>query len=110
MEKGIVKVRSIQLDKRRHTHILQDSAILYNNLFPEERENGQLKFRTSVFHAYVHRWLCQLEYNPRLNEGWGLSDGEGEERIWWTLSPLIAYLRYSSSQHRLDAIHLKAHH
>ncbi|KNE88112.1 hypothetical protein PSTG_18493 [Puccinia striiformis f. sp. tritici PST-78] len=36
----------------------------------------RLSFGTSVFHAYVHNWVCQLQYHPRLNDGWGLSDGE----------------------------------
>ncbi|PLW17206.1 hypothetical protein PCANC_16245 [Puccinia coronata f. sp. avenae] len=48
------------------------------NLLPQDR--GRLSFGTSVFHAYVHNWTCQLEYNPRFNTGWGLSDGEGLER------------------------------
>ncbi|KAH9820361.1 hypothetical protein DFH28DRAFT_844647, partial [Melampsora americana] len=52
----------------------------------------QLIFGTSVFHAYVHSWSCQLDYNPRLNEGFGLSDGEGCERCWCKLSKLVAAL------------------
>ena len=81
-----------------------------NNLFTEERHNDQLKFGTSVFHAFFHRWRCQLEYNPRLNEGWGKSDGEGCEHVWWGLTPLISPCQYASKQHRQDAIHLKALH
>lgn len=40
-------------------------------------------------HAYVHGWACQLIYNPRLQEGFGLTDGEGSERIWSRLRKLI---------------------
>lgn len=83
---------------------------LKNNLFPEERARGQLKFGTSVFHAYVHQWLCQIKYNPRLNNGWGLSDGEGCERIWSSLARLVSPLRYASKQNRLDALHLRVGH
>ncbi|KAH9818425.1 hypothetical protein DFH28DRAFT_888429 [Melampsora americana] len=49
-------------------------------------------------------------YNPRLNVGWGLSDGEGLERNWSDLSPLVSPNRYVTKQHRLDGIHLKTTH
>ncbi|KAI9484924.1 hypothetical protein BDB00DRAFT_721768, partial [Zychaea mexicana] len=29
-----------------------------------------------VFHAYAHSMDCQVQYNPRLIEGFGLTDGE----------------------------------
>ncbi|KAH9817035.1 hypothetical protein DFH28DRAFT_889845 [Melampsora americana] len=45
-----------------------------------------------------------------MNKGWGRSDGEGLERIWSFLSPLVSPLRYSTKQHRADALHLKATH
>ena len=71
---------------------------------------GQLKFGTSAFHAYVHQWSCQLQYNPRLNPGWGMSDGEGMEQIWSYLSPLISPLRYSTKYHHLSALNFRSHH
>ncbi|KNF01328.1 hypothetical protein PSTG_05427 [Puccinia striiformis f. sp. tritici PST-78] len=76
----------------------------------EERESNQLMFGTSVFHAHVHEWLCQLRYNPRLNDEWGMSDGEGLERIWSYLSPLIGPLRYSTRNHRLAALDSRSCH
>ena len=85
-------------------------SIFQRNLFADERQEGRLKFGTSVFHAYVHQWLCQLNYNPRLNLGWGLSDGEGCERIWSGLARLVSPLRYSRKQNRLDALHLTVGH
>jgi hypothetical protein len=72
------------------------------DLLQEDRE--RVKFGTSIFHAYVHNWLCQLDYNPRFNIGWGLSDGEGLERMWSYLSPLVSPLRYATRNHRLGAI------
>lgn len=83
---------------------------LQHNFFVTERERRQLKFGTSAFHASVHWWSCQLEYNPRLNIGWGLSDGEGNERNWSFLSPLVPQLRFATKQNRLDALHLRAGH
>ncbi|KAG1781441.1 hypothetical protein EV702DRAFT_1177262 [Suillus placidus] len=35
----------------------------------------------AVFHAYGHQWPCQIIYHPRKCEGFGLSDGEGCERL-----------------------------
>lgn len=79
-------------------------------MFAEERAAGRLKFGTSVFHAYVHEWLCQLQYNPRLNQGWGLSDGEGMERVWAFLAPLVRPCRYSTKQNRLVSLNLRTIH
>ncbi|KAH9812856.1 hypothetical protein DFH28DRAFT_1129636 [Melampsora americana] len=87
-----------------------EKGVIKNNLFSDERAEDRLKFGTSAFHAYVHRWSCQLQYNPRLNTGWGFSDGEGLERNWVEISPLIAALRWASKQTRFDAIHLKIKH
>ncbi|EGG11274.1 uncharacterized protein MELLADRAFT_92206 [Melampsora larici-populina 98AG31] len=50
-----------------------------HNKLPEYQQ--QLMLGTSVFHAYVHSWGCQLTYNPRFLDFWGLSDGEGLERL-----------------------------
>ncbi|KAH9822492.1 hypothetical protein DFH28DRAFT_1049759 [Melampsora americana] len=80
------------------------------NQFVEERDQDRLMFGTSLFHSYVHEWSCQLLYNPRLNEGWGLSDGEGLERIWSLLAVLVGILRYSTKQHRLTALNFLAMH
>ncbi|PLW28644.1 hypothetical protein PCASD_18578 [Puccinia coronata f. sp. avenae] len=69
---------------------------------------GNLMFGTSVFHAYVHEWSCQVKYNPRLNRWWGLSDGECLERLWAFLLSLIPTLCVSTQLHRLNAIQSRA--
>jgi hypothetical protein len=53
----------------------------------------RLRFGTSVFHAYGHQWVCQLWYHPRKGQIWGLSDGEGCERLWASIRKLIPGLR-----------------
>jgi hypothetical protein len=65
-------------------------------------------FGTSVFHAYVHEWACQVKYNPRFNPWWGLSDGEGLERLWSFLSSLVSQLRVTTRLHRLSRIQARA--
>ncbi|KAH9824283.1 hypothetical protein DFH28DRAFT_1078018 [Melampsora americana] len=56
-----------------------DKHIKKHNKIPEYQR--RIVLGTSVFHAYVHSWGCQLQYNPRFLEYWGLSDGEGLERL-----------------------------
>ncbi|EHS63905.1 uncharacterized protein PGTG_20887 [Puccinia graminis f. sp. tritici CRL 75-36-700-3] len=96
------------VESDRHVGILYDIGcsldkyMALRGLLDDKRT--RLRFGTSVFHAYVHSWTCQLDYNPRLNEGWGLSDGEGLERMWSFLSPLVSPLRYATRNHRLAAI------
>ncbi|KAA1096264.1 hypothetical protein PGT21_010698 [Puccinia graminis f. sp. tritici] len=96
------------VESDRHVGILYDIGCSLDKfmtlcgLLNDKR--SQLQFGTSVFHAYVHSWTCQLDYNPRLNKGWGLSDGEGLERMWYYLSPLVSPLRYATRNHRLAAI------
>jgi hypothetical protein len=57
--------------------------------------NSRLIFATSAMHAYAHQWACQLLFNPRLQIGFGLSDGEGVERLWSRLRKLIGVTRCS---------------
>ncbi|KAL0568779.1 hypothetical protein V5O48_013194, partial [Marasmius crinis-equi] len=62
----------------------------------------RLGFAISVFHAFGHCWPCQLIYHPRKRTGFGLSDGEGCERFWHSISRLIPYLRYHQRVYTLD--------
>ena len=52
-------------------------------------------FGISIFHAFSHQWACQIVYHPRKCVGFGLSDGEGCERFWSAIKPLIPSLRVS---------------
>jgi hypothetical protein len=56
---------------------------------------GRMTFGVSVFHAYGHQWACQIIYHPRKAKEFGLSDGEGCERLWSSLKLLISSLRVS---------------
>lgn len=108
LQKGIVKV-SILSDWIL-LHSLMMVYTFQRNQFAEARAKDRLKFGTSLFHSFVHEWACQLDYNPRLNEGWGLSDGEGMEIIWSDFEPLVRPLRYSTKQHWLTALNFRAMH
>lgn len=51
-----------------------DKTIKKKKVFTDEKQAAQVRVGTALFHAYAHNWGCQLEYNPRLNEGWGKSN------------------------------------
>lgn len=63
--------------------------------FMDDNTLSRIAFAVAVFHAYGHQWPCQIVYHPRKREGFGLSDGEGCERLWSFLKPLIPSLRVS---------------
>ncbi|KAJ7585718.1 hypothetical protein C8J56DRAFT_788625, partial [Mycena floridula] len=69
---------------------------------------SRIMFATSAMHAYGHGWWCQLEYNPRLHTGLGLTDGEGVERLWSRLRRLIGVERRSSRPKRIWLIDRQA--
>lgn len=103
LEKGIINV--ISLHHRTSSQVFYLTfhllTLLQRNQFDVINQPHRLKIGTSAFHAYAHNWGCQLQYNPRINLGWGLSDGEGMERVWWAFACLVAVFRYATKQHRL---------
>ncbi|KAF5374692.1 hypothetical protein D9615_008922 [Tricholomella constricta] len=66
-----------------------------------DRYLHRLTFAISVFHAFGHQWACQIIYHPRKCKGFGLSDGEGCERFWHSISKLISYLRVCGYHQRI---------
>ncbi|KAG1755309.1 hypothetical protein EDD22DRAFT_981585 [Suillus occidentalis] len=58
------------------------------DILPEDI-TSHLRFATTAMHAYGHEWACQLEHNPWMCVGLGLSDGEGTERLWSCFVRLI---------------------
>lgn len=58
-------------------------------------------------HSYGHQWSCQLVYNPRLQCGTGLTDGEGVERLWSRLRKLIGVTRTSGVRRLFNILFIK---
>ncbi|KAK6974115.1 hypothetical protein R3P38DRAFT_3335893 [Favolaschia claudopus] len=79
------------------------------NFFPPEYME-RLRFAVSVLHAFGHNWVCQLQYHPRRRRLFGLSDGEGCERFWHSISKLIAYLRVCGYHRRLYVLDTQIRH
>ncbi|KAJ7689373.1 hypothetical protein B0H14DRAFT_2652810 [Mycena olivaceomarginata] len=64
-------------------------------------------FAVSVFHAFAHRWACQLIYHPLKCCGFGF---KGCERFWHSISKLIPYLRVAGYHNRLHTINSQIEH
>ncbi|KAF6747718.1 hypothetical protein DFP72DRAFT_821404 [Ephemerocybe angulata] len=77
-----------------------DRSIANYEIYPDT-VSTRLLFATSVMHAYVHVWSCQLHYNPRMKRGLGLTDGENVERLWSALRRLIGVCRNSAAHRRI---------
>ncbi|KAF8320200.1 uncharacterized protein EI90DRAFT_2861628, partial [Cantharellus anzutake] len=57
-----------------------DRSIAKYNLIPEIAP--RLSIAVSVFHAYTHQFCCQIAFHPWKRNGFGKSNGEGNERLW----------------------------
>jgi hypothetical protein len=91
MTVGLLYNIGCQLEWSCHKWNLLDDSILL-----------RISFAVAVFHTYGHQWPCQIISHPRKREGFGLSDGEGCERLWSSLKQLIPPLRVSG----VSIIHL----
>ncbi|KAG1898846.1 uncharacterized protein F5891DRAFT_954811 [Suillus fuscotomentosus] len=78
--------------------------------FMDDNTLSRIAFAIAIFHAYGHQWPCQIVYHPRKREGFGLSDGEGCERLWSFLKPLIPSLRVSGFNQRLFVLDTQIRH
>ncbi|THU92423.1 hypothetical protein K435DRAFT_672151, partial [Dendrothele bispora CBS 962.96] len=74
-----------------------------------EEHMDNLVFAISVFHVFGHQWACQVIYHPRKCEGFGLSDGEGAERLWHGIQHLIAYTRITGYHLRIYTLDTQFH-
>ncbi|KAG1738078.1 uncharacterized protein EDB91DRAFT_1237789 [Suillus paluster] len=99
MTVGLLYDIGCQLERSCRKWSLLDESIL-----------SRLTFAVAVFHAYGHQWPCQLIYHPRKCEGFGLSDGEGCERLWSSLKQLIPPLRVSGFNQRLFVLDTQIRH
>ncbi|KAG2047005.1 hypothetical protein BDR06DRAFT_985353 [Suillus hirtellus] len=71
---------------------------------------SRISFAVAVFHVYGHQWPCQIIYHPRKREGFGLSDGEGCERLWSSLKQLIPSLQVSGFHQHLFILNVQIRH
>ncbi|TFK16625.1 hypothetical protein FA15DRAFT_662016 [Coprinopsis marcescibilis] len=86
---------------------VMDRSLQLYNILPHDI-NTRIVWATSAMHAYAHQWSCQLVYNPRFITGFGLTDGEGVERLWLRLRKLIGICRGSLRGKRIWLIDRQA--
>ncbi|XP_035665583.1 uncharacterized protein LOC118408831 [Branchiostoma floridae] len=67
-------------------------------------ETRKLSLAVDVFHSYGHQSLCQIKYSTRRLNGYGLTDGEGSERLWSSLRPFARMTKEMSPDHRVDKL------
>ncbi|TFK20686.1 hypothetical protein FA15DRAFT_759211 [Coprinopsis marcescibilis] len=86
--------------------VLDRSLQLYEIL--PDAITARMVWATSAMHAYAHQWSCQLVYNPRFATGFGLTDGEGVERLWSRMRKLIGICRTSLRGRRIRLLDRQA--
>ncbi|XP_040927240.1 uncharacterized protein LOC114857791 isoform X2 [Betta splendens] len=57
-----------------------------------------------AFHVFGHKLQCQVLYSTRRLKGFGLTDGEGMERLWSFLRRFARVTKEMSPSHRLDLL------
>eukprot|EP00112_Aurelia_sp_Birch-Aquarium-sp1_P007292 Seg1794.4 transcript_id=Seg1794.4/GoldUCD/mRNA.D3Y31 product="hypothetical protein" protein_id=Seg1794.4/GoldUCD/D3Y31 len=57
-----------------------------------------------IFHCYGHKMACQVLFNPRRMTGFGLTDGEGVERLWAYLRPFTYMTKEMVASRRVDIL------
>ncbi|KAL1928707.1 hypothetical protein VTP01DRAFT_2493 [Rhizomucor pusillus] len=53
--------------------------------YPQQNGNAEFKLVVGIFHVYAQQPTCQIEFNPRYIEGFGLTHGESMGRLWSSL-------------------------
>lgn len=70
---------------------------------PKARSNN-FQLCVGSFHGYAHSRKCQLRWHPLYQEGVGLEDFEGCERVFSESNRVSACTRHASSFHRRQAV------
>ncbi|XP_078608414.1 uncharacterized protein LOC144880223 [Branchiostoma floridae x Branchiostoma japonicum] len=64
----------------------------------------QLDLSVPIFHLYGHKTPCQILYSTRRKDGFGLTDGEGMERLWSYLRLFSRSTKEMTPTHRIDLL------
>ncbi|KAG2751901.1 hypothetical protein P692DRAFT_201838643 [Suillus brevipes Sb2] len=67
------------------------------SLLPQQATVITLYNMGCILSRSLSQWACQLEFNPQMCNGLGLSHGEGTERLWSRFVKLIG-IQWSSSR------------
>ncbi|GAA6111800.1 uncharacterized protein LOC120485855 isoform X2 [Tachysurus ichikawai] len=71
-------------DKNIHLRVVYDIACVVASHLQKSGEGipHNISLAVPAFHVYGHKLPCQIKYSTRRLDGFGLTDGEGMERLW----------------------------
>jgi hypothetical protein len=82
------------------------SATINNSALAALAKENNFKSCTGSFHGAAHSRSCQVDFLIGLQEGAGLEDGEGNERIFSASNGVAAATRHASAYYRRMRIHI----
>ncbi|PIK42454.1 hypothetical protein BSL78_20683, partial [Apostichopus japonicus] len=88
-----------------HHHVIYDIACKFDTHI--KKNLPQLTgydLALPVFHAYGHKVQCQVAYSTRWRKDYGLTDGEGMERLWSYLRKFAHITKEMTPSHRIDLL------
>ncbi|XP_028411851.1 uncharacterized protein LOC114534588 [Dendronephthya gigantea] len=82
------------------------ACTLEAHLKKNEREDilDKVDLAIPIFHCYGHKSSCQIQFSPRRLQGYGLTDGEGIERLWSYLRGFSSMTKEMSPGRRTDML------
>ncbi|XDV22763.1 hypothetical protein PO909_027590 [Leuciscus waleckii] len=93
-------------DKNIHLRVVYDIACVVASHLHKSGEGipHNISLAIPAFHVYGHKLPCQIKYSTRRLEGFGLTDGEGMERLWSFLRRFARVTKEMTPSHRLDLL------
>ncbi|XP_028411455.1 uncharacterized protein LOC114534011 isoform X3 [Dendronephthya gigantea] len=102
-----VKKLLCHYDEDTDVKIMYDIACTLSAHLKKNEEHtilGRIDLAIPVFHAYGHKSSCQVAFGPRRKEGFGLTDGEGIERLWSYLRGFSSMTKEMTAGRRVDVL------
>ncbi|XP_073702528.1 uncharacterized protein [Garra rufa] len=93
-------------DKNIHLRVVYDIACVVASHLHKSGEGipHNISLAIPAFHVYGHKLPCQIKYSTRRLDGFGLTDGEGMERLWSFLRRFARVTKEMTPSHRLDLL------
>ncbi|KAG1930605.1 uncharacterized protein LOC120488660 isoform X1 [Pimephales promelas] len=93
-------------DKNIHLRIVYDIACVVASHLHKLGKGipHNISLAIPAFHVYGHKLPCQIKYSTRRLDGFGLTDGEGMERLWSFLRRFARVTKEMTPSHRLDLL------
>ncbi|KAK9960457.1 hypothetical protein ABG768_008312 [Culter alburnus] len=93
-------------DKNIHLRVVYDIACVVASHLHKSGEGipHNISLAVPAFHVYGHKLPCQIKYSTRRLDGFGLTDGEGMERLWSFLQRFARVTKEMTPSHRLDLL------